>query len=98
LDDPAAQTCRETNRVDVAQSPAHPTVKHHLANARSKVGAETTAQLVWNLAPRLPEPEGMAEADEWRSANEVVAQLDSGRHYPDTGQSDSATWGRVGDL
>jgi hypothetical protein len=32
-------------------------VKHHLANARSKVGAETTAQLVWILAPRLPEPE-----------------------------------------
>jgi hypothetical protein len=35
----------------------HSTVKHHLANARSKVGAETTAQLVWILAPRLPEPE-----------------------------------------
>lgn len=28
----------------------------HLANARSKVGATTTAQLVWILAPRLPEP------------------------------------------
>ncbi len=37
---------------------SHSTVKHHLANARSKVGAETTAQLVWILAPRLPEPEG----------------------------------------
>ena len=36
---------------------SHSTVKHHLANARSKVGAETTAQLVWILAPRLPEPE-----------------------------------------
>jgi DNA-binding NarL/FixJ family response regulator len=36
---------------------AHSTVKHHLANTRSKVGAETTAQLVWILAPRLPEPE-----------------------------------------
>ena len=36
----------------------HSTVKHHLANARSKVGATTTAQLVWILAPRLPEPEG----------------------------------------
>jgi DNA-binding NarL/FixJ family response regulator len=34
------------------------TVKHHLANARSKVGAETTAQLVWILAERLPGPEG----------------------------------------
>jgi len=32
------------------------TVKHHLANARSQVGATTTAQLVWILAPRLPEP------------------------------------------
>jgi len=28
----------------------------------AQVGAETTAQLVWILAPRLPEPEGMAEA------------------------------------
>jgi DNA-binding NarL/FixJ family response regulator len=39
-------------------------VKHHLANARSKVGAATTAQLVWMLAPRLPEPDGMAQTDE----------------------------------
>ena len=37
---------------------SHSTVKHHLANARSKVGATTTAQLVWILAPRLPGPEG----------------------------------------
>ena len=29
---------------------SHSTAKHHLANARSKVGAETTAQLVWMLA------------------------------------------------
>lgn len=43
---------------------SHSTVKHHLANARSKVGAKTTAQLVWILAPRLPEPEGMARTDE----------------------------------
>ncbi len=35
---------------------SHSTVKHHLANARFKVGATTTAQLVWILAPRLPEP------------------------------------------
>ena len=34
---------------------SHSTVKHHLASARSKVGATTTAQLVWILAPRLPE-------------------------------------------
>ena len=46
---------------------SHSTVKHHLANARSKVGAETTAQLVWILAQRLPEPEGMAQADKQRS-------------------------------
>ena len=37
---------------------SHSTVKHHLANARSRVGATTTAQLVWILGPRLPEPEG----------------------------------------
>ena len=43
---------------------SHSTVKHHLANARSKVGAATTAQLVWILAPRLPAPEGMAQTDE----------------------------------
>ena len=43
---------------------SHSTVKHHLANARSKVGATTTAQLVWILAPRLPEPDGIAQTDE----------------------------------
>ena len=43
---------------------SHSTVKHHLANARSKVGAETTAQLVWILAPRLPEPAVGAPTDE----------------------------------
>ena len=47
---------------------SHSTVKHHLANARSRVGATTTAQLVWILAPRLPEPERMAETDQQRSA------------------------------
>ena len=39
-------------------------VKHHLVNARSKVGAETTAQLVWIPAHRLTEPEGGARSDE----------------------------------
>lgn len=43
------------------------TVKHHLASARSKVGATTTAQLVWILAPRLPEPKSLAEPDDRRS-------------------------------
>ena len=42
---------------------SHSTVKHHLANARSKVGATTTAQLVWILGSRLPEPEGQAQTD-----------------------------------
>jgi DNA-binding CsgD family transcriptional regulator len=42
---------------------AHSTVKHHLANVRSKVGAATTAQLVWILAPRVPEPDGVAPPD-----------------------------------
>jgi DNA-binding CsgD family transcriptional regulator len=43
---------------------SHSTVKHHQANARSKVGATTTAQLVWILAPQLPVPEGSAHAVE----------------------------------
>jgi DNA-binding CsgD family transcriptional regulator len=43
---------------------SHSTVKHHLANVRSKVGAETTAQLAWILAARLPEPEGDVQTDE----------------------------------
>ncbi len=42
---------------------SHSTVKHHLASARSKVGATTTAQLVWILAPRLPEPGDSVPAD-----------------------------------
>jgi len=46
---------------------SHSTVKHHLASARSKVGATTTAQLVWILAPRLPEPKSLAEPDDRRS-------------------------------
>ena len=43
---------------------SHSTVKHHLAKARSKMGATTTAQLVWVLAPRLPEPEGEGDKDQ----------------------------------
>jgi DNA-binding CsgD family transcriptional regulator len=43
---------------------SHSTVKHRLANARSKVGAETTAQLVWILAPRLSEPDWAVDASE----------------------------------
>lgn len=44
---------------------SHSTVKHHLAKARSKVGATTTAQLVWILGPRLPGPEGRTQTDEF---------------------------------
>jgi len=47
---------------------SHSTVKHHLANARTKVGATTTAQLVWILAPRLPESGGPGPSDEQRPA------------------------------
>ena len=43
---------------------SHSTVKHHLANARPKVGATTTAQLVWILAPWLPERVGIGQVDE----------------------------------
>jgi len=48
------------HRLGLSQS----TVKHHLTNARSRVRAETTAQLVWILAPRLPEPGGRRDSDE----------------------------------
>ena len=49
---------------------SHSTVKHHLASARSKVGVATTAQLVWILGPRLPEPApGIA-----RSADEASSR------------------------
>jgi len=51
---------------------AHSTVKHHLANARSKVGVATTAQLVWVLAPRLPEPEACANGTSGRLLDAVV--------------------------
>ena len=43
---------------------SHSTVKHHLASARTRVGATTTAQLAWILAGRLPEPEGRTRLDE----------------------------------
>ena len=43
---------------------SHSTVKHHLASARSKVGATTTALLVWILGSRLPGPEGAAPIDD----------------------------------
>jgi hypothetical protein len=64
---PVAVTGRPWDRVAADLAAAahrlgllHSTVKHYLANARSKVGATTTAQLVSIQAPRLPEPEGEA--------------------------------------
>ena len=39
---------------------SHSTVKHHLANARSKVGVTTTTQLVW---PRRRSPTGRVGSD-----------------------------------
>ena len=59
---------------------SHSTVKHHLANARSKVGASTTAQLVWILASRLPELEGMARTDEQRFA---AGGVHAGSEFPE---------------
>jgi hypothetical protein len=61
---------------------SHSTVKHHLANARSKVGAETTAQLVWILAPRLPEArgQGLAEGGAIASSAHRPDHRCSGRH------------------
>jgi len=52
---------------------SHSTVKHYLASARSRVGATTTAQLVWILGPRLPAPEGGPEADDLRSGPSLEA-------------------------
>jgi DNA-binding NarL/FixJ family response regulator len=43
---------------------SHSTLGHHLANARSNVGATTTAQLAWILGPRLPEPERIVQPDD----------------------------------
>jgi DNA-binding NarL/FixJ family response regulator len=54
---------------------SHSTVKHHLANARSKVGATTTAQLVWILAPRLPEPEDSTQPDDWRARSVLASSM-----------------------
>ena len=39
-------------------------MKHHLANARSKVGAVTTAQLVWILTARLPKSATVPEPED----------------------------------
>jgi DNA-binding NarL/FixJ family response regulator len=46
---------------------SHSTVQHHLPNARSKVGATTTPQLVWILGPQLPKPD-LGRTDDDRKA------------------------------
>jgi DNA-binding transcriptional regulator YdaS (Cro superfamily) len=51
---------------------SHSTVKHHLASARSKVGATTTAQLVWILAPQLPAVVEATRAEVAKSESDVV--------------------------
>ena len=61
---------------------SHSTVKHHLANARAKVGAANTAQLVWILAPRLPEPEGIAKRTPSGVLDEAVGLLETHRRAP----------------
>jgi hypothetical protein len=63
----------------------HSTVKHHLANARSKVGAETTAQLVWILAPRLPEPEGPSPTRTNSRQGNLAVPMGSGASAPGIG-------------
>ena len=55
---------------------SHSTVKHHLAIARCKVGATTTAQLVWILAARLPGPDGEAVLS--RAIDSIGADRDDG--------------------
>ncbi|MEO7119233.1 MAG: hypothetical protein ABIZ34_09720 [Candidatus Limnocylindrales bacterium] len=53
---------------------SHSTGKHHLANARSKVGATTTAQLLWILGPRLPDAERGAHEQDQSGAEQVTSR------------------------
>ena len=53
---------------------SHSTVKDHLASARSKVVATTTAQLVWILAPRLPEPDPVRDSSAEQLAGALVSE------------------------
>ena len=61
---------------------SHSTVTHHLANARSKVGAAAAAQLVWILAPRLPEPEGMLDRWWTRDCGPTRCRSRAGMSWP----------------
>jgi DNA-binding CsgD family transcriptional regulator len=73
---------------------SHSTVKHHLASARSKVGATTTAQLVWMLAGRIPDPD-----ETRRPPTTLVAPNDPAVERPDTSPTHSPNlpaWGPHG--
>lgn len=54
--------------------PSHSTMKHHLANARSKVGATSKAPLVWFLPARLPGPDAEADLSRWIDSMEAERQ------------------------
>jgi DNA-binding CsgD family transcriptional regulator len=62
------------------------TVKHHLASARSKVGATTTAQLVWILAPRLPAASRSDNPDDETVDLSGRAERQRSRPVPESGQ------------
>ena len=68
---------------------SHSTVKHHLANARTKVGA-TTAQLVWILARGCPSPTAWPKRTSSGLLDEVVGLPDltpwNLRHRRDAGR------------
>jgi hypothetical protein len=59
---------RAAHRLDLS----HSTVRHHLATARSKVGAETTPQLAWILAPRCRNPRARPKRTIAASSNGVT--------------------------
>ncbi len=54
---------------------SHATVKHHLANARSKVGAATTAQLVWTWPRGCLNPRAWFQWTNREVLDEVVGLL-----------------------
>lgn len=74
---------------------SHSTVKHHLANARSKVGATTTAQLVWILAQRLPKPAATARADDSTRVHPAPGDVYLGRGDPTDGTATTGDSDRV---
>jgi DNA-binding NarL/FixJ family response regulator len=55
----AGSTKAAAHRLGLAER----TVRSHLANARSKLGAESTPQLVWILRSRIRAPGGLVQND-----------------------------------